>query len=420
MKCLTCFLIIIALSSSAQEKKIYESDVLKGVTTAKTVTPTEKICFDKRFTFVNKSGARSFEGCFMVNTKLGITGATPISTEGMPDCDLNINEKKFHFMVFGMKGNEYTYFSRLEKKKQAEEGELKHYVRTGNTHRNPLANVLEAKMLYNKQRSQEFCDGKYKAWEYRSADEKDILYLYGKEYPGDMMAYAYLGNYGLGYLKTNKGNYFIMKNTHGQTSFTVTEIEDRESSVVCFDPSLFEVYEETHVVKALEETEKKEQELDRALAKQEDKMLNSNSPCAVKKYELLQYKKQEEQKKKALLEKMKDQTLTYSNQATINSIAKEYSFIEGIKMERRQTEYDLCVLKTDLEKGRFKSGSPNYAKAQEKISCWEQRVDEYKKFEDDIKAIEERNRNDIPKAIREKGEYYKNHVHHRIGELRCR
>jgi hypothetical protein len=420
MKCLTCFLIIIALSSSAQEKKIYESDVLKGVTTAKTVTPTEKICFDKRFTFVNKSGARSFEGCFMVNTKLGITGATPISTEGTPDCDLNINEKKFHFMVFGIKGNEYTYFSRLEKKKQAEEGELKHYVRTGNTHRNPLANVLEAKMLYNKQRSQEFCDGKYKAWEYRSADEKDILYLYGKEYPGDMMAYAYLGNYGLGYLKTNKGNYFIMKNTHGQTSFTVTEIEDRESSVVCFDPSLFEVYEETHVVKALEETEKKEQELDRALAKQEDKMLNSNSPCAVKKYELLQYKKQEEQKKKALLEKMKDQTLTYSNQATINSIAKEYSFIEGIKMERRQTEYDLCVLKTDLEKGRFKSGSPNYAKAQEKISCWEQRVDEYKKFEDDIKAIEERNRNDIPKAIREKGEYYKNHVHHRIGELRCR
>ena len=409
-----------AFIAAAQEKKIYESDVLRGATTAKTVTPAEKLCFDKRFTFVNKTGARSFEGCFMVNTKLGITGALPINTTEAPDCDLNIDEKKFHFMVFGMKGNEYAYFNRLEKKKQAEEGELKHYVRTGNTHKNPMANVLEAKLLYNKQRSQEFCDGKYKAWEYRSADEKDILYLYGKDYPGEMAAYAYLGNYGLGYLKTSKGNYFILKNTHGQTSFTITAIEDLETAVVCFDPSIFEVYEETHVVKALEETEKKEQELDRELAKQEEKMLHRNTPCGVKKYELLQYKKQEEQKKKALLEKMKDRTLIYSNPQTIQEIAKEYSYIEGIKMERRQTEYDLCILKTDLENGRFKPGSENYSKAREKISCWEQRIDEYKKFEEDIKAIEDRNRNDISKAIQEKGEYYKNHVHHRIGELRCR
>lgn len=422
MKCLGLipFLICIVLVSTAQEKKLYESDVLKGTTTAKTVAPTEKVCFDKRFTFVNKTGARNFEGCFLVNTKVGITGAPSISTTGTPDCDLNIHEKKFLFMVFGMKGNEYTYFNRLEKKKQADEGELKHYVRTGNTHKNPMANVLEAKMLYNKQRSQEFCDGKYKAWEYRSADEKDILYLYGKEYPGDMTAYSYLGNYGLGYLKTNKGNYFILKNTHGQTSFTITGIVDMETAMECFDPSVFDVYEETALVKNLEETEKKEQELDRKLAEQEAKMLNSNTPCGIKKYELLQYKKQEEQKKKALLEKMKDQTLVYSNQATSEAIAKEYSYIEGIKMERRQTEYDLCVLKTDLEKGRFKSGSENYSKAVEKVSCWEQRVTEYKKFEDDMKAIDERNRNDVNKAIREKGEYYKNNVHPRIGQLRCR
>lgn len=414
------FLFAVFTASAQEPKKIYESDVLKGATTAKTVQPSEKVCFDKRFTFVYKEGARNFEGCFLVNTKFGITGTTGFGMGGGSDCSININEKKFFFLLFGMKGNEFSYFNRYEKKKQAEEGELKHYVRTGNTHKNPMQQVLESKMLYNKQRSQEFCGTKYKAWEYRSADEKDILYLYGKEYPGDMAGYAYLGNYGLGYLKTSKGNYLILKYTHGQTSFTITGIEDLETTMACFDPSLFEVYEETAVVKTLEATEKREQELDRELAKQEEKMHNSNSPCAVKKYELLQYKKEEEQKKKALLEKMKDRTIVYSNPETLNNLARDYSFIEGIKMERRQTEYDLCVLKTDLEKGRFKSGSENYSKALAKVSCWEERVTEYKKFEDDMKAIDERNRNDVGKAIREKGEYYKNNVHSRIGQLRCR
>lgn len=410
---------IMATTATAQEKKIYESDVLKGTTAPKKVEPSEKVCFDKRFSFVYKEGARNMEGCFLVNTKWGITGTTGLSA-GTPDCDVNIHEKKFFFLLFGMKGTEYSYFNRLEKKKQEEEGELKHYVRTGNTHKNPMANVLEAKMLYNKQRSQEFCDGKYKAWEYKSADEKDILYLYGKDYPGDMMAYAYLGNYGLGYLKTSKGNYFILKYTHGATSFTITAIDDFETTMPCFDPSVFEVYEETAIVKELEETDKYEKELDRQIAKQEEKMLNRNTPCAGKKYELLLYKKQEEQKKKALMEKMKDRTLVYSNPQTLQNLAKDYSYIEGIKMERRQTEYDLCVLKTELEKGKYKAGSDSYAKAQEKVGCWEQRINEYKKFEDEMKAIDERNRNDVSKAIREKGEYYMNHVHPRIGQLRCR
>lgn len=418
---LSLYLFFIAGTATAQEeKKIYESEVLKGTTAAKTVAPSEKVCFDKRFTFVQKSGTRHFEGCFMVNTKSGITIATPINTRGPADCDIDIDEKKFYLLLFGMKGNEYIYMNRLEKKKQADEGELKHYVMTGNTHKNPMQNVLAAKLLYNKQRSMEFCDGKYKAWEYRSADEKDVLYLYGKDFPGEMTAYAYLGAYGLGYLKTNKGNYFIMKQTHGQTSMTITGIEDLELSIPCFDASLFEVYEETKVVSDLDETGKKGRELDRELAKQEDRMLNNNAPCAAKKYELLRYKKEENEKQKALLQRMKNQNMQYSNPETVKSIAKDYSFIEGIKMERRQVEYDLCILKGDLENGRFKSGSGNYNKALEKIDCWERRVEEYKKFEEDIKNIDSRNRNDVEKATREKGEYYMNNVRPKMGDLRCK
>ncbi|WP_315822463.1 hypothetical protein [Paraflavitalea speifideaquila] len=71
---LVLLMLVPALFCMAQEKKLYESDVLKGVTPAKAVTPTEKMYFDKRFTFISKVGAASYEGCFMVNTKWGITG----------------------------------------------------------------------------------------------------------------------------------------------------------------------------------------------------------------------------------------------------------------------------------------------------------------------------------------------------------
>jgi hypothetical protein len=419
------FLILIILfpgyiAKAQEEKKIYESDVLKGLTQAKTVQPVEKLCFDKRFSFVHKTGSTQWEGCFLVNTKSGITISKMLNMSSGTDCNFNVHDKKFYRVLFGMKGNEYLYFNRVERKKQSEPEELKHYVMTGNTHRNPLQEVLSAKILYNKQRSMEFCAGKYKAWEYRSADEKDILYLYGKEYPGDMTAYAYLGAYGLGYLKTSKGNYFVMKQIHGQTQNTITEIEDLENSAECFDPSIFEVYEETKVLTNLQETEKIKEELDRQIARQEEKMTNRNTPCGVKKYELLQYKKEQAEKQKKLLEKMRDGNARYSNPETVKSIAKEYSYIEGIKMERRQTEYDLCILKSDLENGRFKAGSENYSKAIEKIGCWERRVNEYKKYEEDMKAIDERNRNDVDKAIREKGEYYKNNIAPNFGGLRCR
>ncbi|WP_315822464.1 hypothetical protein [Paraflavitalea speifideaquila] len=201
-------------------------------------------------------------------------------------------------MLVGMKGNEYAYFNRIEKNRQSNVPVLKHYVKTGNTHRNPMAALLESKMLYNKGVSEEFCDGRYKGWEYRTADGKNVLYLYGKDYPGELAAFGYLGNYGLGYLKTSKGNFFILKYIYEGTRFTITSIEDLENAMASFDPSLFEVYEETALVKSIEATEKREQKLEGDLAKQVEKMSHDNSPCGVKKYELLQYQQEEEQKRK--------------------------------------------------------------------------------------------------------------------------
>jgi hypothetical protein len=410
---------LFALHSQAQDKKVYESDVLKGATTPKLAKPDEKVCFDKRFFFVYKQGARTYEGCFYINTKMGITAAKSFHSAGLADCSFNINDKKFYLMLFGMKGNEYIYMNKLEKTKPHEPAQLKHYVVTGNTHKNPVQQVLDAKMLYNKQQSLEFCDNKYKALEYKSADGKNTIYLYGQDYPPDMIAQSYLGAYGLGYLKTNKGDYFIMKHTHGQNSFTVTAIEDLGAAMACFDPSDFKVFEETKVVKDLEEFEKKGEEIDQELAKQQSRV-NNNTPCATKKYAIVQYKKEHNDKQKQMMEKMKNQNIQHSNAETIRAMAKEYDFIEGLKMERLQVEYDLCVLIEDVDKGRIKPGSESHSKAMAKMNCWETRVAEYKKFEDDIKNINDRNRNHVDRAIREKAEYYRNNIAPRLGHLRCK
>lgn len=410
---------LLALHVQSQDKKVYESDVLKGATSPKLAKPDEKVCFDKRFFFVYKQGARTYEGCFYINTKMGITAAKSFYSPGLADCSFNINDRKFYLLLFGMKGNEYIYMNKLEKKKQSEPAQLKHYVITGNTHKNPMQQVLDEKMLYNKQNTLEFCDNKYKAFEYKSADGKNIIYLYGQDYPPDMIAQSYLGAYGLGYLRTNKGDYFIMKHTHGQTSFTVTAIEDLGAAMACFDPSDFKVFEETRVVKDLEEFEKIGEEIDQELAKQQNRV-NNNTPCATKKYAIVQYKKEQNEKQKRMMEKMKNQHIQRSNAETVRAMAKEYDFIEGLKMERLQVEYDLCVLKEDVDRGRIKPGSENYTKAMAKMSCWETRVAEYKKFEDDMKNINDRNRNNADRAIREKGEYYINNIAPRLGHLRCK
>jgi len=308
----------------------------------------------------------------------------------------------------------------MEKVRATGQEELRHYVQTGNTHRNPLERVLENKILFKKMNAQEFIDNKYKALEYTTADGKSTLYLWGKNYPDEMNAYAYLGAFGLGYLKTNKGDFIIFKYVHGATEFSLTNMEDFSSSNACFDPTVFKVFEDTKINNLIAESEQSNQRLEREVARQQDRAANTNSPCAALKLEVLEYKKQEAEKKERLLKQMKNQNKPYSDPATVNALAKEYSFIEGIKMERRQLEYDLCVLKTDVEKGRYKPGSESYEKAVQKIACWERKIAEYKTFEEDIKAIDERNRNDVPKASKEKGEYYRDKILPKMATLQCR
>ena len=376
------------------------------------------MCFDKRIQYKARFGSREAKGCFLLNTKIGITAALPFETGATVDCDLEVNNKKFYVLVYGMKGNEYTYFNRLEKRKQTDPGEVKHYVRTGNTHKNPLEEVLESKMLYKKNNTAEFCDGKYKAFEYKSADEKDILYLYGKEFPDEMRAYSYFGAYGLGYLKTDKGNYLVMQVTHNRDNIRMMEFEDIEMAMDCFEPSAFAVYEETKLRSEMAESDERSRRLSNELSKDIEAAESGKYACANKKAIWTNEKLKQSEKVKAMQEAMKDNQTRMSNQNDVVEFASNYDPIASVRMERLETEYKLCQLKNDIDNNRI--GRTNLSKAMEKANCWENRVNEYKKLEDEMEAIGNRNSSDKKKMIEEKMKYYKEEVMPKIGETRCK
>jgi hypothetical protein len=412
-------LLCVALAAKAQEtKKEYDADALDEAGLREYIEPNQKVCFDKRIQFKARYGGREVTGCFLVNTKIGITAALPPETGASVDCELKVNNKKFFLFVFGMKGNEYTYFNRLEKRRQTEAGEVKHYVRTGNTHKNPMEDVLDNKMLYKKNGIAEFCNGKYKAFEYKSADEKDVLYLYGKVFPDELKAYSYLGAYGLGFMKTDKGNYLIMQATHIRDQIRMMEFEDIGESMDCFDPSVFQVYEETKVVEELAATEERRRTLSNQLAKDVEAAESGKYACATKKALWTDEKLKQTEKAKEMQEKVRDNTARFSRENDMVEFASNYDPIASVRMERLETEYKLCQLKNDIDNNRIANN--NLGKAIEKANCWETRVSEYKKLEEGMDAIANTYRGDKKKMIEEKMKYYKDEVMPKIGQTRCK
>lgn len=329
MKLLKTFImagVLLCLASHlhAQEtEEEYDAEVLADGATAQEVEPNSKVCFDKRIQFKARYGPREVRGCFLVNTKMGVTAALPFETGGTVDCDLEVNTKKFYLVVFGMKGNEFTYFNRSEKRKQNEPEELKHYVRTGNTHKSPLEEVIDSKMLYKKNGTAEFCDSKYKAIEYKSADEKDVLYLYGKDFPGELRAYSYLGAYGLGFLKTDKGNFLVMQVTHNRDEIRMMEFEDVEQSLECFEPSMFAVFEETKVPQDIAQSEDRRARLSNELSKDIEAAESGRYACANKKAVWTNEKLKQAEKVKAMQDNMKDNTARMSRENDVVEFASQ-------------------------------------------------------------------------------------------------
>lgn len=381
----------------------------------KTIQPKQTICFDKKFFILGEIQGHVINCCFVINSESGFAGAVPLY-DAQCKCDFDILDPRFQFMLFTKKGLEFRYFNREEREHASRPAVIKHYVITGNTHRNQMDDVMDQKILHLKEDSyREFLNGHIKAREYVTDDGKASLFLAGGDYPKELTVRDHLGAYGLGHIKTDAGYYLVLGHTRGsEFNMAVREIEKFSAGGLCFSTASFSVMEEEKVPVAVDEVTERERELEEKLSRQN----TSTAPCASKKAEWTAYKLKATQKEKEVLQKLQHEKIRASNEADIYSLAAMYNPMMSFAIERRELEHKLCVLDEDMAHGRVSRNQ--MARATQQRQCWENKVAEYKRLEDLWNEIESKYKNDPRQLAKARGEFQRDEMLPGIKRVQCK
>ena len=81
----------------------------------KPVQPNENICFDYRVTYTAESPGGSFQGCFYINSDLGVTLGLSPGAMGPSLCEIASTDINFNAFLISLVGNTYLYKTREEK-----------------------------------------------------------------------------------------------------------------------------------------------------------------------------------------------------------------------------------------------------------------------------------------------------------------
>lgn len=384
---------------------VIEVPVFSGQTTPVRLHPvSQPICFNYQFYVKTHLGGRNAETCFMVNTEEGTVGMKEMVTDGTPaDCALNIDDKKFVLNVVSKEGNAFGYFN------VSRRNEIKHYVRTNNSHINPVPAPDYSKTVYKKTEKRMFCDGTLEAWSYKADGEKDILFLHGSSYPEKLDGMQYLGAYGLGFVQTAQGNYLCLGIEHGDNELRVLKIDkDR----VCFNPTPFVVLEQEF---GLQQTQANAAEREQLEKKQQD-ITKSTQPCREKKQKMLDFEKEVLAKNEDAVNKSSGANPQQDVQAK-KAIAGATDPTDEVRKEILQIDIDLCFARDSYQNTTSNSSRARLA---ERIACIENKLIAYKKYERDMMAIDERFPAKPSQAMLEKSKYYMNNVIMRSADYKCK
>ncbi|MGN6510837.1 MAG: hypothetical protein ACTHLD_15335 [Chitinophaga sp.] len=381
----------------------------------KTIGPKQTVCFDKKFFILGEIQGHVINCCFVINSESGFAGAVPLY-DAQCKCDFDILDPRFQFMLFTKKGVEFRYFNREERDHASRPAVIKHYVITGNTHRNQMDEVMDQKILHLKEGSfREFLNGHIKAREYVTDDGKASLFLAGDDYPKELTIRDHLGAYGLGHIKTDAGYYLVLGHTRG-SEFTMAgrEREKFGPGGLGFSTALFSVMEEENVPAAVDEVTLRERELEEKLSRQN----MSSGPCASKKAEWTAYKLKAAQKEKEVLQTLQYQKIRASNEADMYSLSAMYNPMMSFAIERRELEHKLCVLDEDIAHGRVSQNQ--MVRVTQRRQCWENKVAEYTRLEDLWNEIETKYKNDPGKLTKARAEFQLNEMLPGIKRVQCK
>jgi hypothetical protein len=345
---------------------------------------TGMIEFDRRL-LVQIDGPTPGEMCLYINTINGDIGIVYGRGADLGLCALNVNDRKFRFMLVRSSGQVQTYMT-TEKN-----GVLKHYMSTGNTEVFPISFPrMENTVLH---RFGAPVPGNRRAGvesrTYRANASAPTFYLYGRSAPADVTTQDFLGYSGIGYLKTNRGIYMVVRAQLGSTEFRVYSWSETPTQL---DPNMFEQLE-------IMMNDKITSSLDR----QEEKLRAEtfSGDCASEEEELNRLQLADIAARRSRNSARNTSGNVYESEPTRKATADLME--PNLEVMNQDLTVKICKANVRLNRTR---GEGQRADIQRRIQCYQQSKVELNRLQMEWDAIDARYPNEAGKAYAEKTRTY--------------
>lgn len=217
------FLALLLLFPASVYCQYSTSLVVPALTSSARRSSGSLITFD-RTVLVQASGAANGDFCLYINTRTGDIGVRFV--DGPSSCPMNINDEKFRLTVIRPTGVVQNFVTTKQN------GVLKHFVSTGNTE--------IVRVSFPPMQNAELGRLESTAWTrrheitargYRANESAPTFFLYGRTFPRDVTTQDFLGYSGIGYLKTNRGVYMVIRADMGGTEYRAARWSDSPSQL---------------------------------------------------------------------------------------------------------------------------------------------------------------------------------------------
>lgn len=356
--------------------RIVDADVLEGQSTMTHIVPRQRLCFDKVIKIKQVTSRGPAESCLFINTTTGLIAHSPVKRGAVGVCDIKPETEDFSLFVMALTGNTYHYFN------QEKKNTIEHHIVTMNSQQYTytFAGGAGNATLKKKTERRSYCEDKAKAWAYRVDGRPEIWYLYGKQFPDEvlMTPKKFLGNYGVGYIFSDKGLFLIMQLESPAIDTKILEIRDEN---VCFVPTGFKVFEEEFVAKAQSSIQRKREKLDRELASV------GSEPCASLKRESLQFEREALERREQNVNRSQ-QGHTGQDPRTQQALGNAVlNYDDALQQMIHETKYKICRQEQQIAR-QSGSQSSSVQRAQQRLTCMQNSLSQQISMQSQFAAVD--------------------------------
>jgi hypothetical protein len=335
--------------------------------------------FDRRI-LANATGSGvAGQFCLYINTRTGDIGIVYGRELGV--CELNINDEKFRFMLVRSSGQVQNYSTTRKN------GVLHHYMTTGNTEIYPVSFPRMENATLHRGGSAEPSPrrGGVESRAYSAnTGSAPTFYLHGRTEPADITTQDFLGYSGIGYLKTNRGIYMVVRAQMGATQFRVFMWNDRPTRL---DP---EPFKQTEILI--------NEKMEASLERQENKLRTEtfSVDCSDSERELNRLKLADvEARRRSGVARNRGNV--YENESTRRATSE--LMLPNLEVANQEVEVRICKANARLSRTRSEESRFDIER---RIQCYRNQKLELNRLQMEWDAIDARYPNDSGRAYAEK------------------